>query len=70
MIIFKSLDIDYIHGDIHGRSCKKSVHFERVQWCVDTYWKLMFSEICDDHFIHYGLVTPFGIMDLSQCCFR
>ena len=23
-MIFNSLDIDFIHGDIHGRSCKKN----------------------------------------------
>ena len=23
IVIFNELDIDFIHGDIHGRSCKK-----------------------------------------------
>ena len=26
-MISNSLDIDFIHGDIHGRSCKKEAYF-------------------------------------------
>ena len=32
-VISNSLDIDFIHGDIHGRSCKKERNFEATLWC-------------------------------------
>ena len=27
-MISNSLDIDFIHGDVHGRSCKKTYNFD------------------------------------------
>ena len=40
-MISKELDIDFIHGDIHGRSCKNDyfinyVHMDRLMWMIRT----------------------------------
>ena len=53
IMISNSLDIDFIHGDIHGRSCKKSLHS-----CFSGYH----DDNIHDHFhgghgVHYDHIT-------------
>ena len=41
IVIFNSLDIDFIHGDIHGRSCKKPQHTQQIAPMeVDNGWEI------------------------------
>ena len=53
-VIFNSLDIDFIHGYIHGRSCKKESSFQVILW--HQWWHIItmkyhFSGIIWDDFL-------------------
>ena len=41
IVISNSLNIDFIHGDIHGRSCKKFFHYTSSCFIMGIEWLLM-----------------------------
>ena len=57
IVISNSFDIDFIHGHIHGWSCKKKIH--SVFAPLNTAWQLL---------THRGLVAPSGALWLSVRC--
>ena len=40
-MISNELDIDFIHGDIHGRSCKNDILWFDITLWHDTAWELI-----------------------------
>ena len=65
IMISNSLDIDFIHGDIHGRSCKKSLLFRdyfTVTWVI-TWFDTNSHKPTADHLViyrpmYYSLFVP------------
>ena len=62
IVIFNSLDIDFIHGDIHGRSCKKLVIFPRNKSWVKVFSLLTeFSHSSSNFLYHFHYKNPFSV---------
>ena len=59
IVISNSLDIDFIHGDIHGQLCKKcSITQELSAWfglCCD-YMLVSFTHILEGYFTGTGAI--------------
>ena len=58
-MISNLLDIDFIHGDIHGRSCKKVESLTKgagYQWLNARLWYLHCSPVGDSAVMHYVMI--------------
>ena len=63
-VISNSLDIDFIHGDIHGRSCKKDMYLVEYAWL----WWCWFASVpkCEDCIFGSQCITAICIFHIKH----